>query len=501
MRKRIVSKDGLSSAGTNGSIARTSTIKRGFSPRNDNLVSQPIKLTLASDLKSMTLNWNKQEIAAGRRLVSFTFTYTSPSEIVIRFRAVPKEQYDPSQLIISCIYWEDLDECIATSVDIILLLEHIVRETFGVKEKNRIRRNLQSLKPHTISRSNRPIQNFFNLLMGMENPRPRNIEKDLKVFKWSDLYIALTKVISKYSSSVPSSSIVGSTKEASVPKSETKSQSPQANGKSSYAATASFEGMAQSIADNENSNPQANSNGVNSSFNFNLKKKRYDQLGSSADAYSDSSSLSDSAKQNGDSRSKSDESIATSNSNGASFVMTPFQNSSTGLTSNVESSDNSRSDSQDSDGVASSKSKKKKRKMRNKEKKNRALSSYIQDQSDRILGQQIESNDPNGSGVVDGSSGPYYQYPENSQLYMNKNNVARNGVSHRGAMLNGGETISQDLLLSGKIKLPPIMSNFSTGIPASMVRNLDSSVDEDQKRSLNKVFAQVPADEHVTSHA
>ena len=34
--------------------------------------------------------------------------------------------------------------------------------------------------------------------MSMENPRPRNIEKDLKVFDWSDLGRAVQKVMSKY---------------------------------------------------------------------------------------------------------------------------------------------------------------------------------------------------------------------------------------------------------------------------------------------------------------
>lgn len=32
----------------------------------------------------------------------------------------------------------------------------------------------------------------------MENPRPRNIEKDLKVFNWNDLGKAIAKVMSKY---------------------------------------------------------------------------------------------------------------------------------------------------------------------------------------------------------------------------------------------------------------------------------------------------------------
>ncbi|QFZ29365.1 hypothetical protein EJF18_50603 [Clavispora lusitaniae] len=50
--------------------------------------------------------------------------------------------------------------------------------------------------------------------MAMENPRPRNIEKDLKVFKWADLFVAVSKVLSKYS---PNPNRESSGVESSVP--------------------------------------------------------------------------------------------------------------------------------------------------------------------------------------------------------------------------------------------------------------------------------------------
>ena len=99
-----------------------------------------------------------------------------------------------------------------TSVDTILLLEALVAARFTVEEKNRIRRNLEGFKPDTVSKAKPETEEFFKVIMGFPNPKPRNIEKDVKVFPWKVLQIALQKIISKYSASYASTagSISGS---------------------------------------------------------------------------------------------------------------------------------------------------------------------------------------------------------------------------------------------------------------------------------------------------
>ena len=169
--------------------------------------SYAVNLKFSKDLNTMTRDWTEQEIHDRRRLVEFIFTDSIDSGLsdsslnamqTIDFNVIHPSEYDTSKAVVSCIYWRETNKFICTSVDIISLLEYLVRQSFGIEEKNRIRRNLQSLKPKTVSRSSRDDQEFFSLIMGMENPRPRNIEKDLKVFNWSDLSKAITKVMSKY---------------------------------------------------------------------------------------------------------------------------------------------------------------------------------------------------------------------------------------------------------------------------------------------------------------
>jgi hypothetical protein len=88
-------------------------------------------------------------------------------------------------------------------VDTIHLLEQLLAapNRFGVDEKNRIRRNLEGFRPATVSKGRAESEEFFKVIMGFGNPKPRNIEKDVKVFQWKDLAGALYKIISKYSAS------------------------------------------------------------------------------------------------------------------------------------------------------------------------------------------------------------------------------------------------------------------------------------------------------------
>jgi hypothetical protein len=71
-------------------------------------------------------------------------------------------------------------------------------QTFSVEEKNRIRRNLERWKPITVTKSSTESGGFFRLIMDFGNPKPRNIEKDVKCFLWETVATALTQIVGKY---------------------------------------------------------------------------------------------------------------------------------------------------------------------------------------------------------------------------------------------------------------------------------------------------------------
>lgn len=104
-------------------------------------------------------------------------------------------------IVISCIYWRERNDYFITSVDCIYLLESLIGIQFTVEEKNRIRRNLEGFRPLTVSKCKMECAEFFKLIMSFPHPKPRNIEKDVKVFSWKTLPHALRKIIRKYTPS------------------------------------------------------------------------------------------------------------------------------------------------------------------------------------------------------------------------------------------------------------------------------------------------------------
>jgi len=160
-------------------------------------------LKLKGDLDSMARDWSAEEREARRRLVEFT-RCQKESTITAEFTPVAPQDRAPSSITISCIWWKEKDEYFVTSVDTIYLLEALVGVRFTVEEKNRIRRNLEGFRPLTVSKSKADSEEFFKVIMGFPHPKPRNIEKDVKVFPWKILAHALKKIISKYSASYSS---------------------------------------------------------------------------------------------------------------------------------------------------------------------------------------------------------------------------------------------------------------------------------------------------------
>ncbi|KAK9346150.1 hypothetical protein V1522DRAFT_71389 [Lipomyces starkeyi] len=171
-------------------------------------------LRIQSDLEALARNWSADEWKAQRRLVKFVYSQrgavirasaspTSQAEYVASMQPPQPERMSrgDGECVMSCIYWAARKEFYVTSVDCISLLEQLVSARFTVEEKNRIRRNLEGYRPLTVSKGRIESEQFFKLIMAFPNPKPRNIEKDVKVFPWKILGPALKKIVGKYSAS------------------------------------------------------------------------------------------------------------------------------------------------------------------------------------------------------------------------------------------------------------------------------------------------------------
>jgi hypothetical protein len=159
-------------------------------------------LDIAGDLDSMSKNWSSEEWDHRRRLVQF-YREQNGNKISCNFQPVPQSERasNTTNIVVSCIYWTERNDFFITSVDCIYLLECLMDLRFSVEEKNRIRRNLEGFRPLTVSKCKAESADFFKLIMGFPNPKPRNIEKDVKVFPWKTVPYALKKIVTKYTAS------------------------------------------------------------------------------------------------------------------------------------------------------------------------------------------------------------------------------------------------------------------------------------------------------------
>jgi hypothetical protein len=160
-------------------------------------------LKIMGDLDSMAKNWAPEEWEHRRRLVQF-WREQNGNEIRCTFDPVAQGERitnNSGHIVVSCIYWAERNDCFITSVDCIHLLESLMDIRFSVEEKNRVRRNLEGFRPLTVSKCKAESADFFKLIMSFPNPKPRNIEKDVKVFPWKTLPYALKKIVTKYTAS------------------------------------------------------------------------------------------------------------------------------------------------------------------------------------------------------------------------------------------------------------------------------------------------------------
>ncbi|KAI7823230.1 hypothetical protein BC939DRAFT_167216 [Gamsiella multidivaricata] len=176
-----------------------------YSPYSNMMNKANLKFT--GNMDDMAINWSGEEWEAHRRLVQF-WRRQDGNDIHCSFAPVSPAERQPNSIVVSCIYWAERNDCFLTSVDCIYLLESLIAVRFTVEEKNRIRRNLEGFRPITVSKCKPESAEFFKLIMSFPNPKPRNIEKDVKVFPWKVLSYALKKIISKYTASYSSTASI-----------------------------------------------------------------------------------------------------------------------------------------------------------------------------------------------------------------------------------------------------------------------------------------------------
>lgn len=175
-----------------------------------------VHLRLEADLEAIgrSITWDADQLRLSRRVVYFSRRQNG-AEIFLKFWVAKPDEVGgggssrpQNALPLSCILWPRKNQCYVTSVDTIALLEWIMAQKFPTEEKNRIRRNLEHFKPVTVKKpipgggpgsgDSEDTNELFTTIMGFSAPKPRNIEKDIKVFRWKDLKSALLKITGKY---------------------------------------------------------------------------------------------------------------------------------------------------------------------------------------------------------------------------------------------------------------------------------------------------------------
>lgn len=154
-------------------------------------------LYMHGDLNTMTEDWTPAEHHTQRRIVEFNRTKVSDQQTHCAFQPTARPEAVDGE-VVSCIYWPENNNWYFTSVECLKLLEYLMDRRFSVDEKNRVRRNLEGFCPLTLTKTKPGSADFFKRIMAYPPPKPRNIEKDLKVFPWKVLALAVKKISTKY---------------------------------------------------------------------------------------------------------------------------------------------------------------------------------------------------------------------------------------------------------------------------------------------------------------
>ncbi|RHZ89023.1 hypothetical protein Glove_19g212 [Diversispora epigaea] len=150
------------------------------------------KITVEGDLQQVTKNWSVKEYAARRRLVKFT-RRAEGDEIKTSFSVLRPDEEAGNGTYVSCIWDEDKEEFCVTSVDILNLVGGLTGVRVTKAEQTRIRRKIETFRPKTVGKNK--DEGLYETIMSFPNPRPRNIEKDIKVFSWSSETIDMLSIM------------------------------------------------------------------------------------------------------------------------------------------------------------------------------------------------------------------------------------------------------------------------------------------------------------------
>jgi hypothetical protein len=163
-------------------------------------------LRVVGELDEIMDDWKALEKKAGRRLVRF-WREQSGSLVNLSFAAQPPlDPYnEKSQMVISCIRLPDREGLWVTSFDIVRLAEYILHLPLNTDMKNRARRNMASVECKTLLRvvaHEHSKLEGFTVVMQFEDPKPRSIEKSIKIYKWDVLQTCLSKILQRFVSVV-----------------------------------------------------------------------------------------------------------------------------------------------------------------------------------------------------------------------------------------------------------------------------------------------------------
>lgn len=152
--------------------------------------------------QEMCVGWDREERAVGRRLVRFGWAIDAERILVTcdavsqrTFDADPAGRKSAAHVVVSCIWRRETGAHCITSVDMLRLLELLYGETVCVEEKNRVRRHLERFAPCAIGRRREGADFYNDVVAKFPNPKPLNIQKDIKVFDWSVLEEALESIM------------------------------------------------------------------------------------------------------------------------------------------------------------------------------------------------------------------------------------------------------------------------------------------------------------------
>ncbi|KAG7403784.1 hypothetical protein Forpe1208_v016157 [Fusarium oxysporum f. sp. rapae] len=185
-------------------LVRTSIItqKNGRNSNGPHFSPSPVQaiLKIVGKLESMAEEWTPQERGNCRRIVLFHKTQKGAT-VNATCQSVSVNEIPSGSICISCIWWAEKGECYVTSVDIVYLLGQLIvgPKLFDRQERERVRCNLDTFESQTIRKINPDTKKFFNIIMGFSDPKPRNLERDIKLFPWRILGDALKEVFRLYS--------------------------------------------------------------------------------------------------------------------------------------------------------------------------------------------------------------------------------------------------------------------------------------------------------------